>query len=224
RHGRARRALGDPHIRAAYGRFRALGQRDRRLPGGRAHVQAVPLHGAQLGALAPPQRESARLAGLEPPGAGQAGSRDARAAAHQRGRERVLALGPRPLRLRGPEFRGAPALPDGEARGRVGRGGLARGAGCRGAGPERPPRAPARPPPPTLRRGELSPPAGPARGRAPETTAPRTRQSDFRAAGIPWLGMPIAKLAELESVLVVGSTLRKEQPLLAARLRVAARK
>jgi len=65
-----------------------------------------------------------------------------------------------------------------------------------------------------------------ARGLGTENVDHRIRQADFRAAtaGIPWLGMPIAKLAELESVLVIGSTLRKEQPLLAARLRVAARK
>jgi NADH-quinone oxidoreductase subunit G len=65
-----------------------------------------------------------------------------------------------------------------------------------------------------------------ARGLGTENIDHRIRQSDFRAAtaGIPWLGMPIAKVGELESVLVVGSTLRKEQPLLAARLRVAARK
>jgi NADH-quinone oxidoreductase subunit G len=54
----------------------------------------------------------------------------------------------------------------------------------------------------------------------------RIRQSDFRAraAGAPWLGLSVAKLAELESVLVVGSTLRKEQPLIAARLRGAAKR
>ncbi len=54
----------------------------------------------------------------------------------------------------------------------------------------------------------------------------RVRQSDFRARGAraPWLGMPIAELAKLESVLFVGATLRKEQPLLAARLRAAAKK
>ena len=64
-----------------------------------------------------------------------------------------------------------------------------------------------------------------ARGLGTENVDHRIHQSDFRAAtaGIPWLGMPVASLAALESVLVVGSTLRKEQPLLAARLRVAAR-
>jgi NADH-quinone oxidoreductase subunit G len=51
----------------------------------------------------------------------------------------------------------------------------------------------------------------------------RVRQADFRArdAGVPWLGMPVAALDDLESVLVVGSNLRKEQPLVAARLRGA---
>ena len=54
----------------------------------------------------------------------------------------------------------------------------------------------------------------------------RVRQSDFRAkpAGAPWLGMPVADLAKLESVLFVGATLRREQPLLTARIRHAAKK
>jgi NADH-quinone oxidoreductase subunit G len=54
----------------------------------------------------------------------------------------------------------------------------------------------------------------------------RLRQTDFRAdaarAGVPWLGMPIADVGALRNVLVVGSFLRKDQPLLAARLRLAA--
>jgi len=53
----------------------------------------------------------------------------------------------------------------------------------------------------------------------------RLRQSSFpRTAGAPWLGMPVADLSKLEAVLLVGSTLRKEQPLLATRLRAAAKK
>jgi NADH-quinone oxidoreductase subunit G len=54
----------------------------------------------------------------------------------------------------------------------------------------------------------------------------RVRQSDFRAKpdGAPWLGMPIEEIGNLQSVLLVGSTLRKEQPLLASRLRLAAKK
>ena len=56
----------------------------------------------------------------------------------------------------------------------------------------------------------------------------RLRQSDFAAdaqpAGIPWLGMSIAELSGLDRVLVVGSHLRKDHPLIAARLRQAARK
>jgi len=56
----------------------------------------------------------------------------------------------------------------------------------------------------------------------------RLRQSDFRGdgqgAGIPWLGMPIADLDTLDRVLVVGSFLRKDHPLVAQRLRQAARK
>jgi NADH-quinone oxidoreductase subunit G len=56
----------------------------------------------------------------------------------------------------------------------------------------------------------------------------RLRHSDFsgdgRRAGIPWLGMPIAELGDLDRVLVVGSFLRKDHPLIAQRLRQAARR
>ncbi len=53
----------------------------------------------------------------------------------------------------------------------------------------------------------------------------RLRQSDFRAdtqlQGIPWLGTDIADISALKSVLVIGSTLRKDHPLIAQRLRQA---
>ncbi|HET9653427.1 MAG TPA: NADH-quinone oxidoreductase subunit NuoG, partial [Usitatibacter sp.] len=54
----------------------------------------------------------------------------------------------------------------------------------------------------------------------------RVRQRDFRAkhAGAPWLGTTISELAKMQSVLLVGSTLRKEQPLIATRLRGAAKR
>src|SRR5687767_12924983 len=56
----------------------------------------------------------------------------------------------------------------------------------------------------------------------------RLRHSDFSAdgkrAGIPWLGMTIAELQALDRVLVVGSFLRKDHPLLAHRLRQAAKR
>jgi len=56
----------------------------------------------------------------------------------------------------------------------------------------------------------------------------RLRQSDFSAdgsrQGIPWLGLPIAELQNLDRVLVVGSFLRKEHPLIAHRLRQAAKR
>ncbi|QNM97520.1 NADH-quinone oxidoreductase subunit NuoG [Chitinimonas koreensis] len=42
--------------------------------------------------------------------------------------------------------------------------------------------------------------------------------------GAAWLGQPIAELAANKAVLVIGSTLRKEQPLLAQRLRQAAKR
>ncbi len=51
----------------------------------------------------------------------------------------------------------------------------------------------------------------------------RLRQSDFSAdaalAGAPWLGQSVEQLSQADAVLVVGSTLRKEHPLLAHRLR-----
>jgi NADH-quinone oxidoreductase subunit G len=56
----------------------------------------------------------------------------------------------------------------------------------------------------------------------------RLRHCDFSAdgkrAGIPWLGMSIAELGALDRVLVVGSFLRKEAPLIAHRLRQAAKR
>ena len=53
----------------------------------------------------------------------------------------------------------------------------------------------------------------------------RLRQTDVKgSASAPWLGMPISKLSELDRVLVIGSFLRKEQPLIAARLRTAAKR
>jgi NADH-quinone oxidoreductase subunit G len=56
----------------------------------------------------------------------------------------------------------------------------------------------------------------------------RLRQSDFgsdsRRAGIPWLGLRLAEIADLDAALVVGSFLRKDHPLIAQRLRQAAKK
>ncbi|AOJ81384.1 NADH dehydrogenase [Burkholderia savannae] len=53
----------------------------------------------------------------------------------------------------------------------------------------------------------------------------RLRQTDFSAAaqGAPWLGMPIADLSDVDAALVVGSFLRRDHPLFAARLRQAAK-
>lgn len=56
----------------------------------------------------------------------------------------------------------------------------------------------------------------------------RLRQSDFSAdgklAGAPWLGMSIAEVGQNDRVVVIGSTLRKDHPLLAHRLRQAAKR
>ena len=53
----------------------------------------------------------------------------------------------------------------------------------------------------------------------------RLRHSDFyNRQGAAWLGMPIAELEKLDRVLVIGSFLRKESPLIAHRLRQAAKR
>lgn len=56
----------------------------------------------------------------------------------------------------------------------------------------------------------------------------RLRQSDFSAdgkqAGVPWLGMAITDISKADRLLVVGSFLRKDHPLLAARIRQAVKK
>ncbi len=56
----------------------------------------------------------------------------------------------------------------------------------------------------------------------------RLRHADFSAdgkrKGTPWLGMKVADIKALDRVLVVGSFLRKDHPLLAQRLRQAAKK
>ena len=53
----------------------------------------------------------------------------------------------------------------------------------------------------------------------------RLRQSDFASASnaAPWLGMPLADLSTLDCAFVIGSFLRRDHPLMAARLRQAAR-
>jgi len=67
-----------------------------------------------------------------------------------------------------------------------------------------------------------------ARGLGSDNVDFRLRQSDFRGdgqgAGIPWLGMPVAAVNKLDRALVIGSFLRKDHPLVAQRLRQAARK
>ncbi len=66
------------------------------------------------------------------------------------------------------------------------------------------------------------------RGLGSEKVDFRLRQADFSAdgklAGAPWLGMPLTELATLDRVLVVGSFLTKDHPLIANRLRQAAKR
>ena len=56
----------------------------------------------------------------------------------------------------------------------------------------------------------------------------RTRQVDFgsdgKRAGTPWLGLKLSEIKDLDSALVIGSFLRKDHPLIAQRLRQAAKK
>ncbi len=64
------------------------------------------------------------------------------------------------------------------------------------------------------------------RGLGSENIDFRLRQSDFALDGkvLPWLGMPVADIGNLKRVFVIGSFLRKDHPLLAARLRDAVRR
>jgi NADH-quinone oxidoreductase subunit G len=66
------------------------------------------------------------------------------------------------------------------------------------------------------------------RGLGSDNIDHRLRQSDFsldgKQQGAPWLGMPIAELSALKSVLIVGSTLRKDHPLVANRFRQSAKR
>jgi NADH-quinone oxidoreductase subunit G len=67
-----------------------------------------------------------------------------------------------------------------------------------------------------------------ARGLGSENIDARLYQTDAKLdaalTGTPWLGMPIAALDTLDRVLVVGSFLRKDHPLMAQRLRQAAKR
>ncbi len=66
------------------------------------------------------------------------------------------------------------------------------------------------------------------RGLGSEKIDFRLRQSDFsadgRLEGAPWLGMQVKELGSLDRVLVVGSFLTKDHPLIASRLRQAAKR
>jgi NADH-quinone oxidoreductase subunit G len=63
------------------------------------------------------------------------------------------------------------------------------------------------------------------RGLGSENIDTRLRQSDFSAdgkrAGAPWLGMPVTEINTRDRLLIVGSFLRKDHPLLAQRVRQA---
>ena len=63
------------------------------------------------------------------------------------------------------------------------------------------------------------------RGLGSNQVETRLRQTDIAgAASAPWLGMPVTKLSELDRTLVIGSFLRKDQPIIAARIRTASKR
>jgi NADH-quinone oxidoreductase subunit G len=63
------------------------------------------------------------------------------------------------------------------------------------------------------------------RGLGSENIDSRLRHADFtQQAGVRWLGTTIASLSQLQGALIIGSNLRKDHPLLAQRIRQAARK
>ena len=63
------------------------------------------------------------------------------------------------------------------------------------------------------------------RGLGSSQVETRLRQTDVKSvATAPWLGMPVAKLSELDHALFIGSFLRKDQPIIAARIRTAAKR
>jgi len=66
------------------------------------------------------------------------------------------------------------------------------------------------------------------RGLGAENIDCRLRQSDFgadsRRSGAPWLGMPVAEVGRLDRLLLIGSFLRKDHPLLAIRVRRAVKR
>ena len=63
------------------------------------------------------------------------------------------------------------------------------------------------------------------RGLGSENIDHRLRQSDFTSDkhmnGVPWLGMNIADISRLKAILIIGSSLRKDHPLIAQRIRRA---
>ncbi|RYF74360.1 MAG: NADH-quinone oxidoreductase subunit G [Comamonadaceae bacterium] len=72
---------------------------------------------------------------------------------------------------------------------------------------------------------ELSLAGALVRGLGSDNVDHRLRHAQFRpAGGVRWLGTSIASLSELQSALIVGSSLRKDHPLFAQRIRQATRK
>ena len=121
RHGQPRRARRDHDLRRQDGRFGAVGQHDRPVPGRCADVEAVSLLGAHLGAGAAQVGFAARRARQQPYRAGQERPRHARGAARKRGGQRMLALRQGSFFVRGAQFRGSPDAAADRERRRAGR-------------------------------------------------------------------------------------------------------
>ena len=97
---------GDHDLRRPHRRLRAVRQHDRPVPGRRADIEAVPLHGADLGARAAKIGVAARRSGQQPRRSGQERQSHARRAAGKRAGQRMLAVGQGPVFLRGAQFAG----------------------------------------------------------------------------------------------------------------------
>ena len=100
RDDRPQRACGDRRVRRTRRGIRAVGQHDRRLSGGRAHVEALPLRRQNLGARAQAIRIAARFARQQPDRAGERRPRAAGRAVRQSGGQRVLDFRQGPLLVR----------------------------------------------------------------------------------------------------------------------------
>eukprot|EP00955_Chlamydomonas_euryale_P009573 102196-Chlamydomonas_euryale.AAC.1 len=124
---RPRQCVRDRHVRRQALQLRALGQRRRPVPGGRAHVQALCLHRALVGAQVDRLDRRVGRAGRQRQGRHARHRGHAHPASPQRGRERGVAVGQGPLPVRRPQAP-APQRAHGQGAQRAAGGVLGRGA------------------------------------------------------------------------------------------------